>query len=256
MIRSRSRTRRSADIWPGFVDAISTLLLVLIFLLTIFVSSEFLLSKLLSNKDDALEGLNIQINQLSELLSLEKRENRDLSNTISRLNNKLNNAGEATDLLSMEFSDLKNKNLELNRLLSSLKESTNNIKNDNKNLEIENDNLENELKELLITLRATSVKLEVAEEEIKLSEAAKNQVNVLNMQIVELRDQLNILQNLLDMNLEEINVPTNVKKEVIKSIETYVFPAVNQLKDFFVLIILKHHQLLDLHGGGISLYHQ
>ena len=68
MIRSRSRARRSADIWPGFVDAISTLLLVLIFLLTIFVSSEFL-SKLLSNKDDALEGLNIQINQLSELLS-------------------------------------------------------------------------------------------------------------------------------------------------------------------------------------------
>ena len=97
MIRSRSRARRSADIWPGFVDAISTLLLVLIFLLTIFVSSEFLLSKLLDNKDAALEGLNIQINQLSELLSLEKRENRDLSNTISRLNNKLNNAGEATD---------------------------------------------------------------------------------------------------------------------------------------------------------------
>ena len=91
-----------------------------------------------------------------------KKRNRDLSNTISRLNNKLNNAGEATDLLSMEFSDLKNKNLELNRLLSSLKESTNNIKNDNKNLEIENDNLENELKELLITLRATSVKLETA----------------------------------------------------------------------------------------------
>ena len=232
MIRSRSRARRSADIWPGFVDAISTLLLVLIFLLTIFVSSEFLLSKLLDNKDDALEGLNIQINQLSELLSLEKRENRDLSNTISRLNNKLNNAGEATDLLSMEFSDLKNKNLELNRLLSSLKESTNNIKNDNKNLEIENDNLENELKELLITLRATSVKLEVAEEEIKLSEAAKNQVNVLNMQIVELRDQLNILQNLLDMNSEEVKKKDIQIVELGKKLNTALAVKVGELNQY------------------------
>ncbi len=232
MIRSRSRTRRSADIWPGFVDAISTLLLVLIFLLTIFVSSEFLLSKLLDNKDEALEGLNLQINQLSELLSLEKRENRDLSNTISRLNNKLNNAGEATDLLSMEFSDLKNKNLELNRLLSSLKESTNNIKNDNKNLETENDNLENELKELLITLRATSVKLEVAEEEVKLSEAAKNQVNVLNMQIVELRDQLNILQNLLDMNLEEVKKKDIQIVELGKKLNTALAVKVGELNQY------------------------
>ena len=111
MARSRSRTRRSADIWPGFVDAISTLLLVLIFLLTIFISSEFLLSKLLTNKDDALEDLNIQIYQLSELLSLEKRENKDLTSTISKLNDKLNDSSLTSDLLSMEFSNLKNKNI-------------------------------------------------------------------------------------------------------------------------------------------------
>ena len=114
MIRSRNRTRRSADIWPGFVDAIATLLLVLIFLLTIFVSSEFLLSKLLSTKDDALDDLNIQIYQLSELLSLEKKENKDLTSTISILNNKLNDSSMTSDLLSMEFADLKNKNIEIN----------------------------------------------------------------------------------------------------------------------------------------------
>jgi hypothetical protein len=68
LARSRSRTRRSADIWPGFVDAISTLLLVLIFLLTIFISSEFLLSKLLTNKDDALEDLNYPVIQTFENL--------------------------------------------------------------------------------------------------------------------------------------------------------------------------------------------
>jgi len=73
--RFRNRSKRSADIWPGFVDAISTLLLVLIFLLALFLASEFFLSKMLSKKEDALEGLNLQIFQLSELLSLEKKEN-------------------------------------------------------------------------------------------------------------------------------------------------------------------------------------
>ena len=213
MARSRSRTRRSADIWPGFVDAISTLLLVLIFLLTIFISSEFLLSKLLTNKDDALENLNVQIYQLSELLSLEKRENKDLTSTISKLNDKLNDSSLTSDLLSMEFSNLKNKNIELNSLLNSLKASTSQIKEENKNLDIKNSNIESELKKLLFTLKATQVNLIKAEEEVKLSEAAKNQVSLLNMQVAELREQLNIIQNLLDINLE------NIKKKDIQIVE-------------------------------------
>ena len=212
MIRSRNRTR-SSDIWPGFVDAISTLLLVLIFLLTIFISSEFLLSKLLSTKDDALEDLNMQIYQLSELLSLEKKENKDLTSTISNLNNKLNDSSMTSDLLSMEFAALKNKNIEINRLLASLKISSNKIKEENQNLDIKNTDLETELKQLLSTLRSTQVNLIKAEEEVKLSQAAKNQVSLLNMQVSELREQLNIIQNLLDINVE------NIKKKDIQIIE-------------------------------------
>ena len=213
MIRSRNRTRSSSDIWPGFVDAISTLLLVLIFLLTIFISSEFLLSKLLSTKDDALEDLNMQIYQLSELLSLEKKENKDLTSTISNLNNKLNDSSITSDLLSMEFADLKNKNIEINRLLASLKISSNKIKEENQNLDIKNTDLETELKQLLSTLRSTQVNLIKAEEEVKLSKEEKNQVSLLNMQVSELREQLNIIQNLLDINVE------NIKKKDIQIIE-------------------------------------
>ena len=232
MARSRNRTRRSADIWPGFVDAISTLLLVLIFLLTIFIASEFLLSKLLSNKDDALEGLNMQIYQLSELLSLEKTENKDLTSTISKLNDKLNNSSITSDLLSMEFSDLKNKNIELNRLLNSLKENTNQIKEENKNLDLKNTNLESELKDLLSTLRATHVNLIKAEKEVKLSEAAKNQVTILNMQIAELREQLNIIQNLLDINLEEIKQKDIHIVELGKKLNTALAIKVGELTQY------------------------
>ena len=232
MARSRSRTRRSADIWPGFVDAISTLLLVLIFLLTIFISSEFLLSKLLTNKDDALEDLNIQIYQLSELLSLEKRENKDLTSTISKLNDKLNDSSLTSDLLSMEFSNLKNKNIELNSLLNSLKESTSLIKKENKNLDIKNSNIESELKKLLSTLKATKVNLIKAEEEVKLSEAAKNQVSLLNMQVAELREQLNIIQNLLDINLEDIKKKDIQILELGRKLNTALAVKVGELTQY------------------------
>ena len=232
MARSRSRTRRSADIWPGFVDAISTLLLVLIFLLTIFISSEFLLSKLLTNKDDALEDLNIQIYQLSELLSLEKRENKDLTSTISKLNDKLNDSSVTSDLLSMEFSNLKNKNNELNSLLNSLKASTSLIKKENKNLDIKNSNIESELKKLLSTLKATKVNLIKAEEEVKLSEAAKNQVSLLNMQVAELREQLNIIQNLLDINLEDIKKKDIQIVELGRKLNTALAVKVGELTQY------------------------
>ena len=232
MIRSRNRTRRSADIWPGFVDAISTLLLVLIFLLTIFISSEFLLSKLLSTKDDALDNLNMQIYQLSELLSLEKKENKDLTSTISNLNDKLNNSSMTSDLLSMEFADLKNKNIEVNRLLTLLKESSNQIKEENKNLDIKNTDIESELKQLLFTLRATQVNLIKAEQKIKLSEAAKNQVSLLNMQVLELREQLNIIQNLLDINLEDIKKKDIQIVELGRKLNTALAVKVGELTQY------------------------
>jgi len=106
LARLKNRFKRSTDIWPGFVDAISTLLLVLIFLLVLFLASEFFLSKMLSKKDDVLEGLNLQIFQLSELLSLEKKENKDLTNTISSLNEKLNSANFSSDLMTYKIKIL------------------------------------------------------------------------------------------------------------------------------------------------------
>jgi chemotaxis protein MotB len=69
-----ARTRHDAGMnyWPGFVDALSTLVLGIIFLLTVFVVIQFFLSQEVSGKDTALTRLNAQIAQLTELLSLEK----------------------------------------------------------------------------------------------------------------------------------------------------------------------------------------
>lgn len=71
--RSRARGReRGVDYWPGFVDALSTLLLVFIFLLAVFMLGQFFIGRDLASKDDALTRLTRRISELTELLSLEK----------------------------------------------------------------------------------------------------------------------------------------------------------------------------------------
>ena len=72
MALARGRRERSIDYWPGFVDALSTLILGIIFLLTVFAVMQFFLTQEMSGKDTALTRLNAQIAQLTELLSLEK----------------------------------------------------------------------------------------------------------------------------------------------------------------------------------------
>lgn len=86
MALARARRReRGIDYWPGFVDALSTLILGIIFLLSVFVVAQFFLSQEVTGKDTALARLNAQIAQLSELLSLEKSSNVSLEDTIASL---------------------------------------------------------------------------------------------------------------------------------------------------------------------------
>ena len=232
MARLRNRFKRSTDIWPGFVDAISTLLLVLIFLLTLFLASEFFLSKMLSKKDDALEGLNLQIFQLSELLSLEKKENKDLTNTISALNEKLNSANFASDLIRMEFNDLQNKNIELSNILKSIESEKRELLDNVNKLDTDNKNLEIKVRELLATLSATKVKLTQVEEEVKLSEAAKNQVTVLNIQISDLREQLSLIESLLEINREELKKKDVQIVELGRKLNTALAVRVGELNKY------------------------
>lgn len=89
----------SADYWPGFVDAMSSLLLVLIFLLTIFMLTQFFLSQLVSSKDTALENLKSQIAELVSQLALAKQEKADLETTISTLQASLAEANAEKDKL-------------------------------------------------------------------------------------------------------------------------------------------------------------
>ncbi len=83
------REHRSTVIWPGFVDALATLLMVIIFLLLIFVMAQFFLGQALSGRDKALKELENDLSALSSVLALTKSENTQLQTNVDSLQDQL-----------------------------------------------------------------------------------------------------------------------------------------------------------------------
>ena len=79
------RSRSGVDYWPGFVDALSTLLLAIMFLLSVFVLAQFLLSQEVTERDEVLSRLNTQINELTQLLALERASTQDAEDQLANL---------------------------------------------------------------------------------------------------------------------------------------------------------------------------
>ena len=100
------RSRGSPNIWPGFVDALATLLMVIIFLLTVFMLSQFFLNELLSGRDEALARLERQISELSDLLSLERQASTDLRLSIAQLSDQLQSSTVERDAMSTQLAEL------------------------------------------------------------------------------------------------------------------------------------------------------
>jgi chemotaxis protein MotB len=86
---SRDRFQQSSSIWPGYVDALSALLMVVIFVLLIFTFSQFILSYILSGQNRELESLHAQIAEITELLGLERNRNEEMGQQIATLSTQI-----------------------------------------------------------------------------------------------------------------------------------------------------------------------
>jgi chemotaxis protein MotB len=104
---ARSRHRRSSiDIWPGFVDALAQLLIVIIFILLVFTAGQFFLSNALSGRDKALKELQQQVSQLGDLLSLERTRNAQLAANAAGLKAELQATLAERDKLNARIGEL------------------------------------------------------------------------------------------------------------------------------------------------------
>ena len=72
------RRRDSSMIWPGFVDAVTTILMVLMFVLTIFTVMQSVLRDTITTQDTELNSLTDQLSGLADALGLEQKRTRDL----------------------------------------------------------------------------------------------------------------------------------------------------------------------------------
>ncbi len=83
------RAQRSTNIWPGFVDALATLLLVIMFLVMVFVLAQFYHNAAISGRDAALQRLQGQVSELAELLGLERTRSEELRLNVAQLSEEL-----------------------------------------------------------------------------------------------------------------------------------------------------------------------
>ena len=209
MITNKIRRRHVDYTWPGFVDALSSLLMVIIFVLMIFVLSQFFLSQKMSGQDEALVKLKNNLIELSELLSLERESNIALTSDLSILEKKIIGLKEQFEKEKI-VNDRNNEELK------------NNVKiiNFNKNKIKELDAILNkkiqEAKLYSKNMIDLSQNLEKKEGKIKkkdtLLRASQDEVNKLTRASIQLRNKLSQLQTLLSA------YKAKDKKEKIKTL--------------------------------------
>ncbi len=120
MARRRNGQRAGYEIWPGFVDALTTLLLVIIFLLVVFVLAQFFLSQALSGRDAALEKLNQQVEELADLLALEKQSNTELRQDLQQITISLSSSNKERDSAIIRLDTLTSRAVEAEKERDSL----------------------------------------------------------------------------------------------------------------------------------------
>ena len=104
-IAPRNSRRSSIDIWPGFVDALAQLLMVIIFILLVFTAGQFYLSEVLSGRDQALQRLQQQVNELGDLLAMERRASQELRASSTELSAQLASSQAERNRLTGQLRD-------------------------------------------------------------------------------------------------------------------------------------------------------
>ena len=224
MLQNRIRKKQLDYTWPGFVDALSSLLMVIIFVLMIFVISQFFISQKMSGQDEALIKLKKNLTELSELLSLERGTTSELTTQLSVLEEKivvikeeLLKEKEITKQYQEEIRGTKNiialNESEINELKIALEEK---IKNTTQ--------LRNEVSDL--DKQVNQKNLEIQSKD-KILKANKEEVNQLISTTLKLKNKLTQLQTLLSAykakdkkeNVKTLNLGKDVNSALARRVE-------------------------------------
>ena len=229
-----SRRRRGIDFWPGFVDALSSLLMVLIFMLLIFTIGQFVLSDALSGRDKALAQLNAELAQLAKALSMEQSAKTTALTQVNELSASLAQTGNERDALRLSLDDTsaaltqaQAKNEEDEARIARLSSDINALAELKRQLEAE-------IASRLAELEGEREKLVVQTE---LSAQAAAQVELLNRQMAALRTQLDEITAALELQRAQSTAKDLRIEELGKELNIALAQRVGELQryrsDFF-----------------------
>ena len=201
----RNRLGESTNIWPGFVDVLATLLIVIIFVLMVFTVSQIYLSDAISGRDKALQELRLQITELSKLLQSEVTEKKEVLKSLS----------DTESQLSGVKKDLQQQQLLSEELQTDVAKKSSEIFVQEQNIIA----LSDQISQLLSELRIVAKALEVYEgidnailntdglgEKINKALATRiDQLKTLNSKLDETNQKLSISETNLNKNINELN---------------------------------------------------
>jgi chemotaxis protein MotB len=209
-----SRRRRNIEAWPGYVDVLSTLLMVIVFVLMIFVVAQLYLSQALTGKDQTLAKLSQQLNELSEMLSMERGNSQQLKVQLSQLSSALTKSTAERDALQNrltvvigERDSLKAQLGDANAQIAMSKEKQTQLEDAYKTIDADKTKITALLNDIaaLESLRdELQKKLLTADDNAKqITSQSEAQVALLNQQILAMRDQLAQLSAALEASAQK-----------------------------------------------------
>ena len=176
----RRRGENGLSAWPGYVDALSTLLMVIIFVLLVFVLAQAFLSVVLSGRDKQLDRVNRQLAEVSEMLSLERGRGADMQQSIAQLSRQLEAVNTARDTLSQQ--------------LDTLRAQAERATTDRDALRSERDRLAQQLTDAGLQARANTERVQQLQQDLAASasrtDAAKQETAAVATQLANARRQL------------------------------------------------------------------
>lgn len=214
-MRSLASRRRGQDIWPGFVDALTSLIMVMVFVLLLFAIGQFVLSDSLAGKNRALDDLNARVAELAKTLALSQDSNRQLDTKVRELSASLGSTGTERDQARGERDAALAEAARLNTDIAALNE-----------LKAQ---LESEVAKLVNDLGLA--KTEVAKGK-ELSAQQIAQLELLNRQMQALNAQLAQIQAALDVANKDIKTKDAKIADLGKELNVALANRVGELERY------------------------
>ena len=224
MALNKIRRRHVDYTWPGFVDALSSLLMVIIFVLMIFVLSQFFLSQKMNGQDEALVKLKTNLIELSELLSIERNVTIELTSSLTIFENKINIIQSKLEQEKIKNDNNKEKLQENEKTIRLSKFKISELEEIlNKKIE-EVLNSKNTILSLENNLQKRKSEVEMKTDTLK---ANKEEINKLTAASIQLRNKLSQIQTLLTAykakdkkdNVKTLNIGKDLNSALARRVE-------------------------------------